>query len=78
LPEEEIRRIEFNAVRDTDEADIAAAPRPEVISFTRSIASSPRSATMSVAPNSRASLCRDSCLLIEGTAGVAQAFSEVR
>lgn len=37
-----------------------SAPIPPVISLIRATPSSPRSATMSVAPNSRASFCRDS------------------
>src|SRR6516165_4631700 len=41
-----------------------SAPTPLVSSMTRATPSSPRSETMSVAPNSRASCCRFSCRLI--------------
>ena len=41
-----------------------SAPIPLVMSLMRATPSSPRSATMSVAPNSRASFCRVSCRLI--------------
>src|SRR5215217_3330254 len=40
------------------------APRPSVSSLIRAAPSSPRSVTISVAPNSRASRWRDSCRLI--------------
>src|SRR5207244_4819399 len=42
----------------------ASAPMPSVNSLMRSTPSSPRSVTMSVAPNSRASFCRDSWRLM--------------